>query len=76
MMKLYFVLGLDQASSSLNFHFNQFKTYNEKFRILYRIGYIEEMEDGKLIKHCNDIHIYLMDSELNDIYGNELYHKL
>lgn len=79
MVKLYFVLcfciiTIDQASSSLNLCFNQFKTYNEKFGFLYRIGNLEEMENGKLIKHCKDI--YLIDRELNDIDKNELYHEL
>ncbi|XP_060846275.1 uncharacterized protein LOC132925937 [Rhopalosiphum padi] len=50
--------------------------YNEKFGFLFRIGKLKEMEDDELIKNCKDLHIYLMDGEVKDIDGNELYHEL
>jgi len=34
------------------------------------------MEDSELIKNCKDLHMYLMNGELKDIDGNELYHEL
>lgn len=72
----FFIIIIDQALSSLNLRFNQFKTYNEKFGFLYRIGKLKEMEDDDLIKNCKDLHMYLMDGDLKDIDGNELYHEL
>ncbi|KAL4113700.1 hypothetical protein QTP88_017279 [Uroleucon formosanum] len=72
----FFICIIDQALSSLNLRFNQFQTYNENFGFLYRIGKLKEMEDDDLIKNCKDLHMYLMDGELNDIDSNELYHEL
>ncbi|KAL4113937.1 hypothetical protein QTP88_017487 [Uroleucon formosanum] len=72
----FFIIIIDQALSSLNLRFNQFKIYNEKFGFLFHIGKLKEMEDDELMKNCKDLHIYLMDGEHKDIDGNELYHEL
>jgi len=72
----FFIIIIDQALSSLNLRFNQFKIYNEKFGFLFYIGKLKEMEDDELMKNCKDLHIYLMDGEHKDIDGNELYHEL
>lgn len=40
----FFIIIVDQALSSLNLRFNQFKIYNEKCGFLYRIGKFKEME--------------------------------
>ncbi|KAL4097879.1 hypothetical protein QTP88_022582 [Uroleucon formosanum] len=71
----FFIIIINQALSSLNLRFNQFKIYNEKFGFLFHIGKLKEMEDDELMKNCKDLHIYLMDGEHKDIDGNELYHE-
>jgi len=68
----FFMNIIDQALSSLNLRFNQFKTSNEKFGFLYSTGKLKKMVDDKLIKYCKDLHMYLMDGENKDIDGNEL----
>jgi len=72
----FFIIIIYQASNSLNLRFNQFNISNEKFGFLFRIGKLIEIEDDELMKNCKDLHIFLMDGELNDIDGNELYHEL
>ncbi|CAI6352406.1 unnamed protein product [Macrosiphum euphorbiae] len=55
----YFLLVIDQATSSFEKRFKQIESYKDYFGFLFRIGKLRFVNDDNLMKYCKDLEINL-----------------
>ncbi|XP_008186326.1 zinc finger MYM-type protein 1-like [Acyrthosiphon pisum] len=72
----YFLLVIDQATSSVENRFKQIESYKDYFGFLFRIGKLRYMNDDNLMKYCKELEINLKDGNSKDIDFMELYNEL
>ncbi|XP_022177857.1 zinc finger MYM-type protein 1-like [Myzus persicae] len=72
----YFLLVIDQATSSVENRFKQIESYKDYFGFLFRIGKLRYANDDNLMKYCKDLEINLKDGNSKDIDFMELYNEL
>lgn len=72
----YFIVILDQAITSMEERFVQFKWYEENFGFLFNINNIKEINDDDLMKHCKDLQNILSFGDSKDIEAVDLYTEL
>jgi len=72
----YFLLVIDQATSSIENRFKQIESYKDYFGFLFRIGKLGYVNDDNIMKYCKDLEINLKDGNSKGIDFMELYNEL
>ena len=71
----YFLYIVDQAISSLNSRFEQFKKYEDIFGFLFDLHKLQIVDDDCLKSCCDKLEIFLRNMD-SDIDGDELFYEL
>ncbi|XP_042415429.1 zinc finger MYM-type protein 1-like [Zingiber officinale] len=72
----YFLFIIDQARSSLQVRFEQFKQYEEIFGFLLNLEKLKNEPLTSLMKSCMELQQFLSHDGRSDINGDELYSEL
>ncbi|PWA86788.1 zinc finger MYM-type protein 1 [Artemisia annua] len=72
----YFLYIVDQALSSLNTRFEQYKEYEKVFGFLFTSHKLQSLDDNTLKSHCSHLEDALKNNGQSDIDANDLYVEL
>ncbi|XP_050365567.1 uncharacterized protein LOC126784121 [Argentina anserina] len=72
----YFYYIIDQAFSSLQSRFEQFKKYEEDFGLLFKWEKLKSTDDETLMNFCMNLEKLFKDGDKYDIIGAELFEEL
>ena len=72
----YFLFIIDQARSSLQVRFEQFKQYKKKIGFLLNLEKLKREPLTSLMKSCMELQQFLNHDGRSDINGDELYSEL
>ncbi|XP_040369370.1 zinc finger MYM-type protein 1-like [Rosa chinensis] len=72
----YFYYIIDQALSSLQSRFEQFKKYEEDFGFLFKLEKLKSIDNKSLMNYCMNLEDLLKDGDAFDINGSDLFSEL
>lgn len=72
----YFLCIIDQALSSLQSRFEQFKKYEDDFGFLFKLEKLKSIDNNSLMDYCKNLETLLKDDDVFDVNGSDLFHEL
>ncbi|XP_042460344.1 zinc finger MYM-type protein 1-like [Zingiber officinale] len=72
----YFLFIVDQAHSSIEFRFAQFKKYQEIFGFLFNVERLQCSDDESLLRSCKNLESSLAHNGCSDVNGDDLFSEL
>ncbi|XP_004298173.1 PREDICTED: uncharacterized protein LOC101310988 [Fragaria vesca subsp. vesca] len=72
----YFLYIIDQALSSLQSRFEQFKKYEEEFGFLFKLEKLKSADNKSLMNYCMKLESLLKVGDDSDIIGRDLFYEL
>ncbi|XP_050375331.1 uncharacterized protein LOC126792872 [Argentina anserina] len=72
----YFLCTIDQAFSSLQSRFEQFKKYEEDFGFLFKLEKLKYVDNNSLRDYCMNLEKLLTDGDVSDVNGSDLFDEL
>ncbi|XP_042387979.1 uncharacterized protein LOC121980078 [Zingiber officinale] len=72
----YFLFIVDQAHSSIESRFAQFKKYQEIFGFLFNVERLQCSDDESLLRSCRNLESSLAHNGCSDVNGDDLFSEL
>ncbi|XP_042466060.1 zinc finger MYM-type protein 1-like [Zingiber officinale] len=72
----YFLFIVDQAHSSIESRFAQFKKYQEIFGFLFNVERLQCSDDESLLRSCKNLESSLAHNGYSDVNGDDLFSEL